>query len=67
MFEKLKGKPSAKIIFFVLSALSITFSIVEFGNILLKSMLLEYGSGDLYRELQVDYIEDYVHGIENMS
>ncbi|MBR1572502.1 MAG: sensor histidine kinase [Lachnospiraceae bacterium] len=67
MFEKLKGKPSAKILFFVLSVLSITFSIVEFGNILLKSMLLEYGSGDLYRELQVDYIEDYVHGIENMS
>ncbi|MBO6154814.1 MAG: sensor histidine kinase [Lachnospiraceae bacterium] len=67
MFEKLKGKPSAKIIFFVLSVLSISFSIVEFCNILLKSMLLEYGSGDLYRELQVDYIEDYVHGIENMS
>ncbi len=67
MFEKLKGKPSAKILFFVLSVLSITFSIVEFCNILLKSMLLEYGSGDLYRELQVDYIEDYVHGIENMS
>ncbi len=67
MFEKLKGKPSVKILFFVLSALSITFSIVEFGNLLLKSMLLEYGSGDLYRELQVDYIEDYVHGIDNMS
>ncbi|MCR5355699.1 MAG: sensor histidine kinase [Lachnospiraceae bacterium] len=67
MFEKLKGKPSAKILFFVLSVLSITFSIVEFCNILLKSMLLEYGSGDLYRELHVDYIEDYVRGIENMS
>lgn len=67
MFEKLKGKPSAKILFFVLSALSITFSIVEFANILLKSMLLEYGSGDLYRELQVDYIEDYVRTIDSMS
>lgn len=67
MFEKLKGKPSAKILFFVLSALSITFSIVEFGNLLLKSMLLEYGSGDLYRELQVEYIEDYVRTIDSMS
>lgn len=67
MFEKLKGKPSVKILFFVLSALSISFSIVEFCNILLKSMLLEYGSGDLCRELQVDYIEDYVRAIDSMS
>ncbi len=67
MFERIKGKILYKVIFFILATVSIAFSIVEFANLLLKSMLLEYGSGDLYREIHVDYVIDYIKGIESMS
>lgn len=67
MFERIKGKILYKVIFFILATVSIAFSIVEFANLLLKSFLLEYGSSELYREIHVDYVIDYIKGIESMS
>ena len=67
MFERIKGKILYKVIFFILATVSIAFSIVEFANLLLKSFLLEYGSSELYREIHVDYVIDYIKRIESMS